>query len=124
MPRIRPDVVRRLVSLLGDDTMSVDARIDLAPNSDATESEQLAAIEAFTGMAIRELVAAGTVEVKTPRVLDLTMRELRALCAIYSVVSKWDISLRDDYRLESAMKVIPPEHAALIDEAIRYGRLR
>jgi hypothetical protein len=123
---IRPDVVRELVELLSDESLTIEMRVELAQNSDATKEESVAAILEFTGMTIAELRAAGTVEVEMPRVLSLMMRQLEAYAAIWGVLRRWDLILRNPtaYTLESPLKVIPPDQVNLIIEAIRYGGLR
>jgi hypothetical protein len=124
MTDARPNVVRQLVEILSDDAMSIESRVELARGADATREESIEAILIFTGLTLDELREAGTVEVATPHVLDLTIRELQAYAWIYAVISKWDLIHRDPgYRLESAMKVIPPEDAAEIVRAIKFGGL-
>jgi hypothetical protein len=121
---IRADVVRQLVELLSDDTMSIESRIELAKGSDATSQERTAAVLILTKMTMSELVEAGTADVQTPSVYERTMLELRAHALIYSVVGKWDISLRDGVRLGHVMKIIPPDQAKDIEWFIRYGGAR
>ena len=77
------------------------------------------------GMSIRELIAPGTVEVELPSVLNLTMRQLEAYAAIWGVLRRWDLILRNPgaYTLKSAMKIVPPNQAKLIVEAIKWGGL-
>src|SRR5690242_7450452 len=99
-PPIRPNIVRELVELFADETLSEDAVVGLVQNSDATIAEKEAAKLAFGRLIIKELVLAGVAEDATPSVFDLSMREIRGFAGVWNVLRRWDISLRDDYRLE------------------------
>jgi hypothetical protein len=64
---------------------------------------------------LREAAAKKPVSVE-----DVTIAQLRALAAVYGLVSQWDVSLVPSRRLGDAMKVLPPGTVAAV-EAILTG---
>jgi hypothetical protein len=56
-------------------------------------------------------------------VLDATNRQLRAIAAVWGVLSRWDSSLNLDRRLGDQLKTLPAEDAQLIITVLRWGGL-
>jgi hypothetical protein len=55
--------------------------------------------------------------------LDLDMRQVAALAAVWSVVARWDIGHQPGKRLGDIMKVLPPDHVEAIEQALIAGGL-
>jgi hypothetical protein len=123
MPEIRLTVIRRLAEALADNVHRDDASLELEePFAEATTAEKQIIADAFAQSAVASLRDVGVLR-DPPTVLDATNRQLRAVAAVWGVVSRWDCSLDPDKRLGDQLKVLPTKDAEVIVEVLRSGGL-
>jgi histidinol dehydrogenase len=107
---VRAELVRTIIETLGSrDLDSYERACD-----EASPEEMSAAAHELAQAAVRHAAA-------TVTALDLSMRQLSALGAVWSVVSKWNYSADPDRRLGAMLKIMPPEHAAAVEQALVWG---
>jgi hypothetical protein len=123
VPEIRLDVIRRLAEALADNVHRDDASLELEEAfAEATTAEKQIIADAFAQSAVASLRDVGVLR-DPPTVLDATNRQLRAVAAVWGVVSRWDCSLDPDKRLGDQLKVLPTKDAEVIVEVLRSGGL-
>jgi hypothetical protein len=122
---VRPEVVQRLVSILTDDALSTDDRLAqvFAAEQDATAAERYAAAQHIAEVSVEHLVQAGMVNVaaEPATVLDLTMRQLQCLAAVWGVMSRWDASLKLDRTMGALLKTMPGADVDVVARILAWG---
>jgi hypothetical protein len=90
--------------------------------------EQLNPAELAVVLGTREVAARSMAEQEgvlrdPPTVLDATHRQLRAVAAVWAVLSRWHCSLDLDKRLGDQLKMLPAQDVQVINEFPRSGAL-
>jgi hypothetical protein len=123
MPEIRLAVIRRLAEALADNVHRDDASLELEEAfAEATTAEKQVVADAFAQSAVASLRDAGVLR-DPPTVLDATNRQLRAVAAVWAVLSRWDCSLNMDKRLGDELKVLPASDVEVIHQVLVQGGL-
>jgi hypothetical protein len=120
--RIRRGVVNELLHAMTDDAPVLE-RMRRVSELQASDEEMRAATHLLAGATLDALRDAGVLVPSAPGVMDLTVRSLQALAAVYGILSRWDVVLNPDRTLGSAMKIIATDDAARIEQMLRFGAL-
>ena len=118
---IRPEIVGRAAADVADVDMRAMGEKD-AIVATLTDAEKRVVAKASALIAVGMLREADVLK-DAPTVLDATNGQLRAVAAVWGVLSRWDCSLDPDRRLSDQLKVLPHEDAELIVRFLRRGGL-
>jgi hypothetical protein len=120
---IRPDVLDHVLREYAElATRMQDDVIRLLDDFELTTAERVRVAIELADVSVDELKDVGTLK-DAPTILDKTNRELRAVAAVWGLLSRWDSSVAPDRRLGDQLKVLPEEDARLIVEFLRWGGL-
>jgi hypothetical protein len=119
---VRPEVVRKLVTILSDDGLSGDERIArVFADEDATAAEHYAAARAIAQASVDGLEELGVLTRATPTTaLDIRMDDLMVLAAVYEDLRRWNPPPhRDGRRVGDLLKIVPHDVAAWVTRLLR-----